>query len=193
MIKENIEEILWVLENSIASELVGGLDNIKSLRIDRRKPHTDRLFFMLPSDSTLRVCLHTFQECSLDDSFPHPHSWESEVLILDGKYDHRYVHHVPLDFDALNMFKLASQKHHIEHLIPGNSYHITSPKTWHKVTPLTECRTIMINGPTWSENNRSVYCKFTKGKELIELPKEEKKQQIQIFINLINNIINKNI
>jgi hypothetical protein len=133
--------------------------SIQSLLINRRKPHTERLFFYLGDE---RICFHTFQPASSEECFAHPHSWESEIVLLEGEYEHYIKTDVPLTSNENENWK------YVKHLLrPGSSYHIDDPGTWHKVVPLVECKTLMINGPIW--DNYNINCKFTKGKELVSL------------------------
>ncbi|MBM82245.1 MAG: hypothetical protein CMJ78_16895 [Planctomycetaceae bacterium] len=53
-----------------------------SIVINKRKPHTYRAF--LEHDEH-RICLHRFDACEPEDSFPHPHPWASSMLILSGE------------------------------------------------------------------------------------------------------------
>src|ERR1044072_4917851 len=63
-----------------------------SLIINRRKPHTYRIFTnfeILDYDGTLntyRVCLHKFDPCNTEEAFAHPHPWPGAFCILKGKY-----------------------------------------------------------------------------------------------------------
>lgn len=172
------------LKNDILNYLIGGLDSgdlssIKSLEINKRKPHTKRLFFHLGEE---RVCLHDFEPCKESESFPHPHSWESQIKILRGSYTHCILYGVPLDKDFTDKFDslcITSE------LSAGNSYHIDTPDVWHKVTPKTKVSTVMINGPIWEVHND--FCKFTKGKELKSISDKDKTEMILRFINLIKD------
>jgi hypothetical protein len=179
MIKENLKEIIQFIDKALSDDMY--FNKIQSLRIDKRKPYTDRLFFFLKSNPKLRVCLHTFQACNKSEAFAHPHSWESEVLLLEGKYEHWIENFVKLDMDISDSFNDGFCIGTI--LTSGSSYHIDNPHTWHKVQPLTECKTIMINGPVWEKHSQ--YCKFTKGKELIEISDTEKRNQLIDFYFLL--------
>jgi hypothetical protein len=179
MIKENLKEIIGFIDKALSDDEY--FNKIQSLRIDKRKPYTDRLFFFLESNPELRVCLHTFEPCEKLEAFSHPHSWESEVLLLKGKYNHWIENFVKTDMDVSDCFSddfcIGTT------LTPGSSYHIDNPHTWHKVQPLTQCKTIMINGSVWKKHSN--YCKFTQGKELIKISDTEKRSQLIDFYDLL--------
>jgi len=158
------------------------INNIKSLRITERQPLTERLYFQLPSDPTLRVCLHVFHPADADDCFPHPHAWEAEVILLNGFYKHWIKSNVPFDFNAKVLFGkgLASTI-----LAPGSTYHMDTPFMWHKVQPLTVCHTLMVNKPTWRP--KSQHCKFTKGEEVVEMSVSKKLIRLRQFKIFLEN------
>ena len=166
-----------------------GIENpnlFSSLRINKRKPHTDRLFIKVPNSDS-RLCLHTFQKCTETEVFPHPHSWSSWIYVLKGLYRHRVWNGIPLDKKAIDYYQLNNYEP-VEHILTtGSMYSITDPYTWHSVQPLTECKSIMINTKTWEI--KSDFCVFTKGKELFEVPKEEKIVQLKEFKKLYKNSV----
>ena len=54
-----------------------------SLIINRRKPHTYRIFTQY---ADLRLCLHKFDMCDEGEAFSHPHPWPAAFMVLKGKY-----------------------------------------------------------------------------------------------------------
>jgi len=173
---EKIKEIL----PSIQAKLISALEekdfsDFKGLRIDRREPHTLRLFYF--REDGFRVCLHIFQPCSWEDAFPHPHNWDSEVMIVKGSYVHWVSDHTPLNQ------KCETDKGFKHTLNAGSIYSIDNPYIWHKVQPLEEVMTVMVNGETWE--TKSDFSVTTKGKELVELTDDEKYKMCFKFFNQI--------
>lgn len=166
--------IVFDLESTLKSK---DFSKMMGLKIDRREPHTLRLFYFKDG---LRVCLHIFQPCKWEDAFPHPHSWNSEILILEGKYKHWISDYTELD-------KKADTNLGFTHTLgEGSSYAIKTPYVWHKVQPLTEVMTIMINEKEWVE--KSIWCVTTRGKELTELTDLEKESIILRFLNKLKTL-----
>ena len=171
-IKELLPTIIIDLENAIKTN---DFNLFQGLRIDRRKPHTLRLFYFKDG---LRVCLHIFDPCDWEDAFPHPHNWDSEVLIVDGEYRHWISERTPLNERA------DENKGFVHILGAGSSYRIDNPYLWHRVQPLTQTMTIMINGKEWEK--KSEFSVTTKGKELVELSEQEKREIIERFLNKLS-------
>jgi hypothetical protein len=67
----------------------------------------------------------------------------------------------------------------------GSSYEITSPLTWHSVTPLETTYTIMLNGPTWAPEVAHKDVRTTKGKDLDKMPEDKLLDHLKIFYTLI--------
>jgi|TARA_R110000851_G_scaffold56073_3_gene131203 hypothetical protein len=161
---EKIKEILPDIVKDIKQAIVKqDFSRFKGLRIDRREPHTLRLFYY--REDGLRVCFHIFQPCAWEDAFPHPHSWDSEVLIVKGSYIHWVSDHTPLS-------EKCNETKGFKHILSsGSSYSIDNPYVWHKVQPLEEVMTLMVNSEAWE--TQSDYCVTTKGKELVKLTESE--------------------
>lgn len=151
-------------------------DEWDSLVINRRKPYTYRLFSMFGEH---RICLHRFDECLDTDSFFHPHPWPGAFIILDGQYSQTIGHSKDLISDPLEVaeFKLKA----------GSSYEISSPLTWHKITPSVETHTIMLNGQPFENPHKSV--RNTKGKDLDKLSEEDKLTHLNKFKVLIERYL----
>lgn len=164
--------------SAVQSALNADLNLIQSLKIDKREPNTMRYFFFLGEE---RICLHHFTKAADENCFPHGHSWLSQVVVMEGTYLHYMKDGVPLDVDATEDFKDGKITPTL--LTAGASYSITSPHTWHKVVPKTDCYTLMINSKMWDEYN--AHCKFTKGKELVEVPDDIKRAHLQKFLKLL--------
>lgn len=161
MIDKLIDLIPDVID-SIRSE-----DHWDSLIINKRKPHTIRAFRMFGEN---RVCIHKFEPCEASECFHHPHSWPVAVLMLKGKYLH------DVGYTSLGHEDILTAPEPIKWMIkeiirPGTIYEITNPYTWHKVQPLEETLTIMINGPDFKEKHSAV--RTTKGKNFDSLSEDD--------------------
>lgn len=135
----------------------------KSLIINRRKPHTYRVFRQF---GNYRVCLHKFEGCDEHESFLHPHPWPGAFCIIHGKY----LMNVGYSVDLV-------QKPHFVYRqlqVTGSRYEIVEPKAWHSVTPLGgEVYTLMLNGVPWEPGVHHESTVTTKGKDLQSMtPKE---------------------
>ncbi len=166
----NNSEVIKGMLPDIFSDIISTLTSkdyskFSGLKIDRRKPHTLRLFYF---KNNMRVCFHIFQECGWEDAFPHPHNWWSEVFIIKGKYRHWVSEFTPLD-------QRPNPRRGFTHILSaGSSYSIDNPYVWHRVQPLEESMTIMVNTDTWDV--KSEFSVTTQGKELVELKDDEKRE-----------------
>ena len=124
-----------------------------SLVINRRKPHTYRVFQQI---GDYRVCLHRFEPCEEADAFPHPHPWPGAFLLLEGEYVHTVGGSADLHSDP---------EYYIREIVrPYSMYEIINPLTWHMVQPLKTTYTVMINGAPWKTTHDKT--RTTKGKAL---------------------------
>lgn len=137
-------------------------DDWQSLVINRRKPHTYRIFKNLKSHEDLRVCLHVFDSCEPEDAFPHPHPWPGAFLMLAGEYVHTIGYSLDLESEPVFLYR--------EIVRPFTMYEITHKQTWHKVQPTKRTYTVMINGQAWDGH---VETRTTKGKDLDQLSEDE--------------------
>ena len=113
----------------------------QSIVINRRRPHTWRAFLQ-HGDS--RICLHRFTPCDAAESFAHPHPWPSSMLVLAGVYDMNVgLSRDPACDNPAPVIQVT--------LNAGSVYHMTERLTWHQVVPRTECFSLMVNGPRWSD------------------------------------------
>lgn len=153
-----------------------------SLFINRRKPHTYRVFTTLPDG--LRLCLHKFEACEEREAFFHPDPWPGAFVILKGRYRMK----VGLSQDR------TSQPQEVATLLmrEGSSYEIVNPMTWHSVIPLTTTYTVMVNGEPWSPDITHRDVKTTKGKNLERMPPDELKAHLDIFQNLVDSYVGDN-
>lgn len=131
-----------------------------SLVINRRKPHTTRLFKQF---GELRVCLHKFEVCTDEEAFPHPHPWPGAFLLLEGSYIQTIGYSVDRFAEPEFLYR--------EKLTPGSSYEIVDPMTWHKIQPTQTTHTVMINGAPFRKPHREV--RTTAGKDLDTLSEKE--------------------
>lgn len=148
-----------------------------SLIVNRRKPHTYRVFTQSPLDDKDRICLHKLDKCSLHESFSHPHPWAGAFLILKGGYSMKVGKSIDREsppFDVANF-----------ELYIGSMYEITNPLTWHAITPIEETYTIMVNSEPFSPEIAHQDCRTTKGKDLDKMPEDELLQHLEIYKDLI--------
>jgi hypothetical protein len=143
-----------------------------SLIINRRKPETYRLFTQIGEN---RLCLHRFSPCASEEAFWHPHPWPAAFKILSGSYE------MGLKFDN-GVFSGD-----VSRLImsTGSYYEISSPNTWHKISPLSDhyVFTIMLNGANFPNPHPAV--RTTKGKDLGKIGEVEKADLIDTFKKII--------
>ncbi len=147
-----------------------------SLIIDRRKPHTYRIFTYL--EDRTRVCLHRFMECNRDEAFSHPHPWAGAFMILDGAYRMEV---------GLSSDRTDNRPNHVASFLleKGSSYEITNPLTWHSVIPITTTHTVMINSPAWDITYAHESVKTTNGKDLSKMSDIELDMALAIFRTFI--------
>lgn len=177
------EEILKVLSEAVGTlpVLMERRDLWSSLIVNRRKPWTFRAFANLQSkDQNFRICLHRFEVCDEQESFLHPHPWPGAFWILKGSY----VMNIGHSFDRVakpeSVAKIV--------LGPGSKYAITSPLTWHSVTPLEECYTVMVNGEPWDLNTAHREVRTTKGKDLDSMSADDLSSHFAVFKKLIADL-----
>lgn len=143
-----------------------------SLVINKRKPHTYRIFTMY---NNIRICLHEFDECSTEESFAHPHAWPAAFTVLCGEYNLK----IGRSSNTLD----RPEKYHILNMAAESSYEMVDPLEWHAITPLRRTYTVMINGPNY-ENPHSM-CRTTKGKDLEKLSEKEVQESLLLFSDLL--------
>jgi hypothetical protein len=153
-----LEQVLSDLPTLLAEP-----DEWDSLIVNRRKPVTYRVFRYL--NDQLRVCLHKFEVCDQREAFPHPHPWPGAFAILAGSY-RMWVGFTP-DLQSREPITVTETV-----LAAGSRYEITEPRTWHSVTPIEECWTVMVNGAPWREQAHT-RAPTTAGKDLDKMPNDE--------------------
>jgi hypothetical protein len=145
-----------------------------SLIINRRRPHTYRVFTLL---GKLRVCLHKFNACDRHEAFPHPHPWPGAFLVLQGAY--RMTLGLSKDRttkpEPLTEFRLTA----------GSAYEITNPLLWHSVIPECDTYTIMVNDDAWPAEVVHEDVRRTGGKEWERLSESELIQHLVTFRTLL--------
>lgn len=137
-----------------------------TLVINKRKPHTKRLFTRVKDT---RVCLHIFSPCGEDEAFGHPHAWPMSCHILRGGY---YMK-LGINNDLCGQIYLPQ----------GSSYKMENPELWHKVWGHEETWTVMFNGLPYDNPRDEVVT--TKGKDLDTLDENEKVDLLNKFASLL--------
>lgn len=151
-------------------------DKWDSLLINRRKPHTERVFRQFGED---RVCLHKFYPCSSDEAFAHPHPWPASFFIIKNGYDMEI---------GMAENRLEEPKYYERICLEEHSaYMILNPLTWHRISPINDepTYTVMINGPTFEEEDMHSAVRRTKGKDLEKLKEEDKAALLNYFYDLL--------
>lgn len=157
--------------------------NWDSLIVNRRKPHTYRVFMSL---NGLRVCLHKFNPCDRHEAFSHPHPWPGAFIIMDGAYRMKIGRSIdqqdacPLEVATFVMRKWAA-------------YEIVEPLTWHSVIPLTETYTIMVNGEPFSPDVYHKNVVTTKGKGLDKMPPNDLALHLEKFEAMVADYLQHNL
>lgn len=151
-----------------------------SLLINKRKPHTYRIFTTLaipsyPGVKSVRICLHKFDACSDSESFIHPHAWPAAFKVLKGGYRMKIGASETL-FDCPIEF-------HTFDLRAGSSYEMVRTNEWHSITPLEETYTVMVNGENYEKPHSEV--RTTKGKDLDKMKLSEVCDTLRLFKGLL--------
>lgn len=162
-------ELIDKMAREIYDGILEGPNKWDSLVINKRKPHTHRLFRMF---GDYRVCLHVFDPCKENESFGHPHPWPATFLILNGGYE-QYIGESADLWHSVDLFGFKSE------LSSYTKYEITDPYIWHKIVPWTRTHTLMINGPDFK--NKHMLTKTTKGKDLDKLSTPQKLDKLDYF------------
>jgi hypothetical protein len=173
------------LKNVIKSDLEKWVSDIRgwdSLIINKRQPHTTRVFRMLPDGS--RLCLHKFDYINKDggeEAFMHPHPWPAAFQIVMGTYE--------MKVGATPNILHSSPEHILTtRLSHGSSYEITNPNTWHSVTPITKTvHTVMLNGAPWKPGDVHTAVRTTKGKDFLKLEREALANHLSFFNHWLYN------
>jgi hypothetical protein len=140
------------------------LNTWKSLIINRRKPHTYRVFKQF---GDYRICLHKFEGCDEHEAFLHPHPWPGAFCIIHGMYMMNVGYSATLD--QKTPWPVYRQLQ-----VPGSRYEIVEPKAWHSVIPVGgEVFTIMLNGVPWKAGVHHESVVTTKGKDLQTMTESE--------------------
>lgn len=156
-------------------------ENWDSLRITKRKPFTYRAWQMLPSG--LRVCLHKFDPCYMDEAFVHPHPWPGVFIIMEGSYEMRIA-------ESSDRFTKPIADSAKFNLTKWSSYEILSPLTWHAVVPNETTYTIMINDQPFSPDVVHTDVRTTVGKDLEKMTDKELDLHLDKFYDLVTDYLN---
>lgn len=155
----------------------------RGLRINRRKPHTERLFKFY---GDIRACLHHFSPCEEKEAFPHPHAWDMAALCLEGGFF--MFLHMEDNFWESKKGKCEPRLSTLSEMYMGAgcSYTMTNPMVWHTVVPVSETYTIMFNSPTRHHMANSAHCVTTDGKELEEFDPTYQLEYLEKFKGLLS-------
>ena len=163
--------------DGVTKKIKESINNIHawdSLVVNKRKPHTYRMFIY---DGDVRICLHRFDHCEEKDAFFHPHPWESRMWILSGSYFMKVgCTQSAEDKDPQYLMSTILSK--------GSEYHSNNTNFWHAVIPLTTCYSVMVNGPPWGDKAHNS-APTTKGKDLDKMSDIEKLDHLAIFRKFI--------
>jgi len=151
-------------------ELLQDPNNFDSLIVNRRKPHTYRVFTHF---NGYRICLHKFDVCDRHEAFLHPHPWPGAFAILLGSYEMEVGYSVSRTEKPNHVLKVV--------LLEGSRYEITSPLTWHSVTPLEPTYTVMVNGEPWDAETAHTDVRTTKGKDLDRMEPDKLLHHLKSF------------
>jgi hypothetical protein len=161
-------------------DLVQDISAWDSLLINRRKPHTYRVFTHFGcKEQKLRICLHKFDTCFDNEAFDHPHPWPAAFIIMSGGYRMRigYSKDRFSKPEEVSVFEMRQY----------SKYEIVNPLTWHSVTPVTTTYTIMINDEPWDKDIAHTEVRTTKGKDLEKMPDNELIEHLNAFKVMLND------
>lgn len=162
LLNEKIQDLPTLLEQSDWSSIV----------VDKKEPHTYRVFKIIDG---IRICLHRFEPCSLDQAFPHAHRWPGAFRVLQGQYLMKLGIAPDQESDPEFITTMI--------LNQGSSYTMDNPLLWHVVQPLIECFSVAINGTNYQE--RHVKAPTTDNKGLREMTSEELNNHLKQFQRLL--------
>lgn len=172
------DKMMEILAHAVDNLLVFTEDKSRwsSLIVNRRKPWTYRAFTNFDYEGqNFRMCLHRFATCDEHESFLHPHPWPGAFLIVQGSY---------LMGVGTSPDRFSKPTEAAKFLMnQGSRYSIVNPLTWHSVTPLTECHTIMVNGEPWDSETAHTDVRTTKGKDLDSMSDEDLSVHLGVFRN----------
>jgi len=175
--------MLSELDQSLRSSLPALLkDRNKwdSLIVNRRKPHTYRVFTTLENGN--RICLHKFNPCDMHEAFSHPHGWPAAFVVLQGGYKMEI---------GLYQSRESNEKTKAADFIMGkwSAYQFSDPLTWHTVVPLEVTYTIMVNGRPFSPEIAHCNVRTTAGKDLDKMPEVDLIEHLDLFKRLVAEYI----
>jgi len=175
----NDDQALEALDRALQRlpELVEDQSRWESLVIDRKKPWTYRVSTFL--DELWRVSLHRFATCDEDEASLHPHPWPGAFAILRGRYLMALGRSETRTERPKSVAKLLMNE--------GSRYAITEPLTWHSVSPLVECYTVMVNGPRWPADVAWAHIRMrtTEGKGLVAMTGQQLEEHFAVFRELL--------
>lgn len=148
-----------------------------SLIVNRRKPHTYRVFTTLENGN--RVCLHRFNPCDTHEAFRHPHPWPGAFLVLDGSYIMQTW--LAKDREDTNPAEVAKSI-----MRKWSGYEILSPLTFHSVVPLEVTHTVMLNAQPFPPEIAHTEVRRTGGKDLDKMPEADLIEHLALFRRLVS-------
>lgn len=158
----------------VIKDLLSESSEWDSLIVNRRKPHTYRVFY---NTGMFRICLHKFDTCDTEESFKHPHPWPAAFTVLKGSY---------LMGLGRSEDKFSNPESVATMLMKaGSAYEMVDPLTWHFIVPLEETYTIMINGEPYREAVAHTSVRRTGGKDLDKMPEDELKLHLAKFSEML--------
>lgn len=161
-----IEKLNQVIKNDLSNWL-SDIREWDSLVINKRVPHTNRIFRMLPDGS--RLCLHRFEyfdKSGGEEAFMHPHPWPGAFKIVAGEYDMSVGY-------TKDRFETKPTIIYNTRLASYSMYEITDPLVWHSVTPVTKTvYTVMLNDKPWDKEVAHTQVRTTKGKDLEKMDRK---------------------
>ena len=169
-----IDKLHRYLENGTILGLLEDQSKWDSLIINRRKPHTYRIFTWLNND---RICLHMFNVCDKHEAFSHPHPWPAVFKILKGAYRMSLGRSPDRKSDPVPISELI--------MTTGSYYSIEDPLVWHSVIPLHVTYTVMLNESPWDTTIAHTKVRTTKGKDLDKIDENELKAFLAVFKGLL--------
>lgn len=167
-----LDKLKKLIKHDLITEIKSG--GWESLIINKRKPHTYRMFKQIGED---RVCLHKFEACDLSESFLHPHPWPAAFVVLAGSYT--------MEFGISESLSTGPSFCEKFTLVRRSEYEMLNNRSWHSVTPNRTTYTVMLNGPPFKHQHRDT--RTTKGKDLESFSDQMLKEELELFADLVDD------
>lgn len=183
---DKLNTILYLLPSMVLD-----VDRWSSLIVNRRKPHTYRVWTM---EGDLRICLHRFELCEPEEAFAHPHPWPAAFKVLEGHYRQKLWMSSSRTADK-------ARRPAVDMIAgPGYEYSIENPLTWHNVQPIVlpdhvphkavgiyppSAFSVMVNGKPWPKEGAHEQAPTTAGKDLDRMTQGELENHLGVFGELL--------